>query len=209
MFLPEIYGLDFSVPLSSIVRLEATRTLLRRVLKVVFVEGGPPPVELQLRDEASFIRQLGEHVPVVGSRTPLPVAKSRKSYRLITFRIFMAIWGAGALFAAYSGLPDDYRYRRDGITVTGKFESHSGENGQRNDMGILSYSVGGQSYHLTSLRGPGVYRIGDVEQLFYLPGRPDRAREADYLLFDLMWLGLGLAALMLSLFSGRIVRWMT
>jgi hypothetical protein len=54
-----------------------------------------------------------------------------------------------------------------------------------------------------------VYRIGDVAELFYMPGNPDRAREADYLLFDLMWLGLGIMALMLSLFSGRIVRWIT
>lgn len=121
----------------------------------------------------------------------------------------MAVWSAGAFFAAYSGLSEDYLYRRDGIKVIGRFEIHSDNIGPRNDMGILSYSVDGQAYHLTSFRGPGVHRPGDVEQLFYLPGSPDRAREADYLLFDLMWLGLGLAALMLSLFSGKVVRWRT
>ena len=73
-------------------------------------------------------------------------------------------------------------------------------------MGVLSYSVDGRRYHLNSLQGNGIYKLGSTTKLFYLSGKPEDAREAAYLPFDLMWLFLGIAALTLSIFSGRIAR---
>lgn len=118
----------------------------------------------------------------------------------------MAVWGVGALAAASSNLPDDYRFRREGIETTGVFDGHTGVVGDRNNMGVLSYSVDGRRYHLTSLQGNGIYKLGSTAKLFYLPGKPDQAREASYLPFDLMWLFLGIAALTLSIFGRRIAK---
>jgi hypothetical protein len=111
-----------------------------------------------------------------------------------------------ALLAGVSGLLGDYRYRRDGIEISGVFDGHSGVAGQRNDMGILSFTVGDHRYHLTSSGGNGIYTIGDTERLFYMPGDPNQAREAVSLGLDLLWLGLGLLALTLSIFGGKIAR---
>jgi hypothetical protein len=161
---------------------------------------------LKLHDERGFIEQLGSRTSIGEIRAAAPAEKPRRGYRLIAFRMFMAVWGLGALAGAYAGLPDDYRFRRDGIETIGVFDGHSGTIGDRDDAGVLSYSVGGRRYHLISLQGTGIYKIGSTASLFYLPGRPDNAREAAYLPFDLMWLLLGMAALILSIFSGQIGR---
>jgi hypothetical protein len=206
MFLPEIYGLEVRVPLSAITSVAPTRFLFGRALRITFVEGGPPPLELRLRDEDGFIRHLGKGVAVNGPGMPPAPQKPRKSYLFGFLRVFIAVWGTGALLAGVSGLLGDYRYRRDGIEISGVFDGHSGVAGQRNDMGIVSFSVGDHRYHLTSLQGNGIYTIGKTERLFYMPGDPNQAREADYLGFDLLWLGLGLLALTLSIFGGKIAR---
>jgi hypothetical protein len=206
MFLPEIYGLEVRVPLSAITSVVPTRVLFGRALRIAFVEGGPPPLELRLREKDSFIRHLGKGVAVNGPGMPSASHKLRKSYLFGFLRVFIAVWGIGAFLAGVSGLLGDYRYRRDGVEISGVFDGHSGVAGQRNDMGILSFSVADHQYHLTSLRGNGIYTIGDTERLFYMPGDPNQAREADSLGFDLLWLGLGLLALTLSIFGGRIAR---
>jgi hypothetical protein len=206
MFLPEIYGLDIRVPLTSVTSATPATVLMRRILRITFAAGGPSPMELSLRDEESFIRHLGSVSTTNDKSPPLPPQKPPRRYRRVFLRIFMTIWGTVALAEAFSGLPDDYRYRRDGIETTGQFDSHTGTTGDRNDAGILSYSVGGQQYHLVSLRGSGVYKIGGTAKLFYIPGKPEDAREADYLLFDLSWLGLGTLALTFSIFGGVLLR---
>lgn len=206
MFLPEIFGLDLTVPLGSITSVDPVSHVMSRAMRISFKANDPPPIELRLNDEQGFINQFGNRTYRVRASSEREFKKPRRGYKLIAFRIFMAIWGFGALAGAYSGLPDDYRFRRDGIETVGVFDNHSGIVGDRNDMGVLSYSVDGQRFHLTSLQGSGIYKIGSTARLFYLQGRPDEAREAAYLPFDLMWLCLGVIALALSLFSGRIVR---
>ena len=205
MFLPEIYGLDVRVPLTMVVSAEPTQQLLGRAVRVTFASGGPAPLELKLRDEAAFIARLAAG-PQKRADRPEAVVAPRRGYRLIAFRVFMAVWGFGALAGAFSGLPDDYRFRRDGVETAGVFDGHSGVTGDRNDRGVLSYSVAGQRYHLTSLQGSGIYKIGGTASVFYLPGKPDQAREAGFFPFDLLWLGLGMVAIALAIFSGRIVR---
>jgi len=49
-------------------------------------------------------------------------------------------------------------------------------------------------------------KLGKTARLFYLPDKPEDAREAAHLPFDLMWLFLGMAALTLSFFGGRIAK---
>lgn len=206
MFLPEIYGMDVSTPLALIAFVEPTRGPLGHALRIVFAKGGPLPMELRLHGEDDFIRCLGNDLAVSGNAIRSTPQKPRKNRRMIALRGFLAVWGAFALVAAFSGLLDDFRFRRNGIDTTGVFEGHSGTVGDRYDMGILTYFVDGERYSLTSFRGPGLYKIGEEERIYYLRSKPEDAREAYYLIFDLIWLGLGALTLVLSAFMGRIMR---
>ena len=206
MFLPELFGLDLRVSTASIASVEPAQHFFGRALRVTFHSPDLAPIELQLHDERRFLDSLGRQPNVGEGRAIVAPDKPRRSNRLIFFRLFMAVWGAGALVAALSGLPDDYRFRREGIETIGIFDGHTGVSGDRNDRGILSYSVDGRRYHLDSLQGNGFYELGGTAKLYYLPGKPEEAREAAYLPFNLMWLFLGIAALMLAIFGGRIAK---
>lgn len=61
MFLPEIFGLDVRVPIASITAVHRAG-LIGRSLRITFAKGGPPPMELKLRDESGLLRQLGKAV---------------------------------------------------------------------------------------------------------------------------------------------------
>ena len=77
MFLPEIFGFDVRVPIASITAVERTSGLIGRSLRITFAEGGPPPMELTLRDESGLIRHLGKTVADDGAQT-LPPREHRK-----------------------------------------------------------------------------------------------------------------------------------
>lgn len=204
MFLPELYGLDLRVPTALVASIEPVQRVWDRALRISFHSSDLAPIELNLHDESRFIESLGHQARVGESRTVAAADMPRRSYRLIFFRLFMMVWGAGALAAALSELPEDYRFRREGIEAIGVFDGHTGVPGERNDMGVLSYSVDGRRYHLTSLQGNGLYKLGRTAKLFYLPDKPENAREAAHLPFDLMWLFLGMAAFIVAIFGGRI-----
>ncbi len=206
MFLPEIYGLDLTTPVASIASVEPVQHFGGRALRVSFCLGGPAPIELKLHDERRFLDVLGRQASAGGNRAIAAPDKPRGRYRLLFFRLFLAVWGSGALAAALSQLPEDYRFRQKGIETIGLFDAHTGVIGDQNDRGVLSYSVDGRRYHLTSLQGNGIYKLGSTAKLFYLPDKPDNAREAAYLYFDLVWLFLGTVALALSIFGGRIAK---
>jgi hypothetical protein len=203
MFLPEIYGLDVRVPIASITEVKQIDGLLGGCLRIAFADG-TPCVELRLRDEAGLIGYLGR-AGVADEASIEPSRKLGKSYRLIVFRIFAAIWGTGALIGAFSGLPEDYRFRRDGVEAIGVIDGFDGVAGAPKPRAILSYSVGDQRYHLFRVFGSDV-EIGGTGRLFYLPTDPGQARDAAFLLFDLGALGLGLLAVTASIFGGRIAR---
>lgn len=74
-FLPEIYGLDVRVPITSITAVERASGLIGRGLRITFTEGGSPPMELKLRDESGLIRHLG--VTVADDRTQTPPPRER------------------------------------------------------------------------------------------------------------------------------------
>ena len=67
MFLPETYGLEYDVPLSSVFRATAERSLLRRRVRVCFRDGDREcDVSLSLRNPEDFLRLLssgGEPTP--------------------------------------------------------------------------------------------------------------------------------------------------
>jgi len=199
-FLPEIYGLDLRVPIASITEVEKTDHLFGRCLRISFAKSGPPAIELQLRDEAGLIHYLGR--ATAADQEPAASPKLRKSWRLTFFRVFAAIWGTGVLIGAFSGLPEDYRFRHDGIEVTGIVD---GIDNSGKPRAILSYSVGDQRYHLSPIFGSDT-KIGDTGRLFYLPADPGQARDADFLVFDLGALGLGLLAVTASIFGGTVAR---
>ena len=199
-FLPEIYGLDVRVPLTAITGIERAESLFGRSVRLEFSEAFPPAMELRLHDEDGLIRNLS---PTAIANRDSPPPKPRKSWRLTFFRIFAAIWGAGVLIGAFEGLPEDYRFRRDGIEVTGIVDGFDNPGGGKR-RAILSYSVGDQRYHLSPVFGSD--KIGESGRLFYLPTDPAEARDADFLAFDLGALVLGLLALTASLFGGRIAR---
>ena len=60
LFLPEVFGLDVRVPVTSITAVE--RAPVGGGLRIAFAEGGPPPMELKLRDESGLLRHLGKTV---------------------------------------------------------------------------------------------------------------------------------------------------
>lgn len=206
MFLPELFGLDLRASTASIASVEPTQHFWGRALRISFHASDPAPIELKLHDERRFIDSLARQAHAGEGRAITAPDKPRRRSRLIFFRLFMAVWGTGALAAAFSGLPEDYRFRRDGVETIGLFDRHTGVSGDRNDVGVLSYLVDGRRYHLTSLQGNGIYKVGNTAKLFYLPGTPEDAREAAYLPFDLMWLVLGIVTLTLSIFGGRIAK---
>lgn len=206
VFLPELFGLEIRVSTASIASVEPAQRLWSRMLRVSFHSADLAPIELKLHDERRFLDSLGHQAQVGVGRTITAPQRPRRRSRLTFFRLFMAVWGTGALTAALFGLPDDYRFRRDGVETVGVFDGHTGVLGEKNDMGVLSYSVGGRRYHLISLQGNGIYELGGTAKLFYMPDKPEVAREAAYLPFNLMWLCLGMAALTLSIFGGRIAR---
>lgn len=156
MFLPELFGLDIRVSTASISSVEVTKRLWSRMLRISFHSVDLAPIELKLHDERRFLDSLGRQARVEVGRTIKAPQKPRRSSTLIFFRLFMAVWGTGALTAALSELPDDFRFRRDGVETVGVFDGHTGVLGEKNDRGVLSYSVGGRRYHLASLQGVGI-----------------------------------------------------
>lgn len=206
MFLPELFGMDIRVSTASIASVEPVQRLWNSMLRVSFDSADLAPIELKLHDERRFLDSLGCHAQFGAGMAIKAPSKPRRSFRLIFFRLFMAIWGAAALTVALSSLPDDYRFRRDGVEAVGVFDGYTGTAGETNGVGVgvLSYTVGGQRYQITSLRGNGTYELGGTAKIFYMPDKPEEAREAGYLTFNLMWLFLGIITSSLSIFGGRI-----
>jgi hypothetical protein len=202
MFLPEIYGLEATAPVGS-VRVSETNGLLGRRLLLSIDDGKEQRFEISLRNQHAFQEALEGKLAAAPAREVLP-ARRRGGWRLNFFRVFALVWGVGAAAAGFAGLKDDIRFRSEGAVTAGKIVGHSGEIGARNDMGIIKYIVQGRTYTLTSLRGPGIYKIGDTEQVRYMPADPASAREDDYLGFDLLFAILGSCMLILGLTVGRI-----
>lgn len=206
LFLPEIYGLEATVPVSQ-VRVASVEGLLGRRLRLTVSGVSELRFELSLRDQQGFREAVqGTGVGLVGAADTKRSERPRAGWRLNFFRVFAFIWGVGAAAGGVYGLTEDVHYRSHGLVTTARIAGHTGELGTKNDAGVLGYVVEGRAYTLTSLRGAGIYRIGDLEQVRYMPGDPASAREDDYLGFDLLFACLGACMLTLALTLGRIGR---
>jgi len=205
MFLPEIYGLEIRAPLKSISSVREDAVLFGRALRIDFLDGKLAPMELRLRDPEGLQHALLGDDKTDHSAAP-GISPRRRFGRGLFVRAFAAVWGTLALYSGLAGLQNDYQYLSHGTEVAGTIDGHTDEVGSRSDSGVLAYRVGGRTFHVVSLRGNGLYRIGETEKLRYIPRRPDQAREEDYLLFDLLWVSLGSAMILLVIFGGRLIK---
>jgi len=206
MFLPEVYGLDVNVQLDIVTTITPVSSLLRKALRVEFAIDGPAPVELVIHDEQGFIEAIGHRVLAQGSRELQAPQEPRKRRSLLFARVFLAIWGAGGLFAAVSGLRDDWLYRHEGIATMAAYVNPDQDIDHQAKMGVLTYNVAGTVYRVDSIDGVGLYTAGEKERVYYLPANPQTARQEGYLRFDLLFLALGSIALSISVFGGLIAR---
>jgi hypothetical protein len=206
LFLPEVYGLETTVPISDVKVSDVDGLFGKRLL--LTIEGSRKGrFELRLNDRQGFREALErKRVAPVGSAGAERPERPRGRWRLILFRVFAVLWGLAFAGAGVAGLEADVRFRSHGRVATGTIVGHTGETGDKSDAGVVQYEVAGRPYTLTSLRGSGIYKIGDLEKIRYIPEDPSLAREDDYLGFDLLFVCLGSCALILGLALGRIAR---
>jgi len=206
MFLPEIYGLETTAPISDVKVSYVSGLFGKRLL--LTIEGlRQQRFEVQLHDEQGFRDALeSKKATLVRNTRTNSSDRPRAGWRLNLFRVFAVVWGVGAAAAGFTGLEEDVRFRTHGTIATGRIVGHTGEVGARNDVGVVQYEVGGRPYNLTSIRGSGIYKIGDQEKVRYMPDDPASAREEDYLGFDLLFACLGISMLIVALTIGRIAR---
>ena len=206
MFLPEIYGLDIKVPVSTVASVKPVSSLFQKALRIEFARGGPAPVEVVLHDEKAFERAIGSRVTVPGDREFKANAGPRKNRTFLFARAFFAIWGAGALFAAITGLQDDQRFRRDGIATMATYVNPEQSLDHQSKMGVLQYEVDGVVYRVNSIYGNGLFEVGEQEKVYYLRSNPQEARQDSYSNFNMLWLVLGVIGLSVSIFGGMVAK---
>lgn len=206
MFLPEIYGLDVAVPIAEITSITPITSFFRKALRIEFGPNGPADMELVVRDEVGFTHAIGSEIAGTGSREISSPAGKKKPRRLIAMRVFLAIWGVGALFAAATGFQDDWRFRHEGAKVVATYVNPDQQVDGQMKMGVLTYVVAGTAHRLTSISGIGLFKVGDQTTVYYMPSNPQDAREEGYFHFDLLWLGLGVLAVSISIFGGLIAQ---
>ena len=207
MFLPEIYGLVVAAPLADVTVEGVKDGLLGK--RIILAIRGPRPrrFELWLKDRDAFRAALegGRADRTMAGAGEAP-RRPRGGWRSIGFRLFALVWGLGALYGGATGVQEDRRFRSQGVAVIGRITGHTGDVGTRGDSGVVSYRVAGATYEMVSMRGSGIYRVGDTDRLHYLPTDPGQAREDDVLGFDLLFAFLGVVILTLAATFGWIAR---
>ena len=206
MFLPEIYGLEATASIAD-VRVTSIDGLLGKRLLLTIEGLREKRFELWLHDQQGFRDALeGKRVALIGSTNADRPDRPRAGWRLNLFRGFAVVWGVIAGAAGFTGLVQDIAFRSHRTSVTGRIVGPTGEIGAKDDRGVVQYPVDGRLYTLTSIKGSGLYKIGDRDKVLYMPGDPASAREEGYLGFDLLFAGLGSCMLLLALTVGRIAR---
>jgi hypothetical protein len=206
MFLPEIYGLDIKEPVSTVASVKPVSSLFQRALRIEFTDGGPAPVEVVLHDERGFEQAIGSSLMAPGDREIRANTGRPKSRTFFFVRAFLAIWGAGALFAAITGFQDDQRFRRDGVAIMATYVNPDRSLDRQVQMGVLQYQVDGVVYRLNSIYGIGLFEVGEREKVYYLRSNPQEARQESYSNFNLLWLVFGVLGLSASIFGGMIAK---
>lgn len=106
-------------------------------------------------------------------------------------KIFFAAFGAILVLVGVGGLLIDCWFLAEGRSALATTVDHSGRLGGKYDQAIVEYVVDGQPYRLTSIRGTGLWTMGDTEWVRYNPSHPAFAREAVALWADLFCVLLG------------------
>lgn len=191
---------------STVASVKPVSSLFQKALRIEFARGGPAPVEVVLHDEKAFERAIGSRVTVPGDREFKANAGPRKNRTFLFARAFFAIWGAGALFAAITGLQDDQRFRRDGIATMATYVNPQQSLDHQSKMGVLQYEVDGVVYRVNSIYGNGLFEVGEQEKVYYLRSNPQEARQDSYSNFNMLWLVLGVIGLSVSIFGGMVAK---
>jgi hypothetical protein len=206
MFLPEIYGLSVRIPVTAVAAVTPVTSFFRKALRIEFAGGGPAPIELVVRDRDGLARALGTQAFEHGGQPLQAPSAPRKSRRFLRIRLFLAIWGIGALVGGGTGLRQDWRYRHEGVAITATYADPDPRLDEQAKMGVLTYKVAGAPYRLTSLSGAGLFKAGGTEVVYYLPSDPQDGRESGYIYFDLLFFCVGSLALAISSLGGIIAR---
>lgn len=208
MFLPEIYGLEITVPINKI-RVEQIDGLFGKRLRITVQGSTQEQIELSLRDPLRFQETIAAKNNVVGSSQAAVSSSKRKSgWRLGFFRVFAIIWGLGVIAAMIGELKADLQFRRDGMVAVATMVGHTGQAGSKNDSGVLQYFAEGRPYRIVSIQGSGVYKIGDTAQVRYMANNPALGREDGHLTFDILFIVAGVLMLTLGLTLGRLVQFL-
>lgn len=208
MFLPEIFGLELTVPTTR-VGVEQVDGLFGKRLRISVDSSTREEFELSVRDphglqEAVSAKSLAR--AAIGAAT---VSAPKRSRRFTFGRVFLILWGSVALVLMAGELKADLEFRKNGIPAIAKMVDHTAQIGSKGDNGILEYSVQGRTYRIVSFQGTGIYRIGDTAQVRYLPNDPASAREDGQLIFGLLFAFAGAVALAVGLTLGRITDFIT
>jgi len=195
-------ALEVDVPLSEIARVTPGRRLWQDVLTIEFVDTTRPGIELVLRDEAGFVAALGSDL---ARRTqqfaPRPLRQGKAGPRLGARigRVFVCIWGVGALVGSGIGLSADLTVRAHGVATTGVLIAFQGK------QGIVRYRVDGVDYTMISNSGRGTWVPGQTETIYYLRNDPAHAIEGGSLPFLALFALAGLITLAFGVFGPRLI----
>jgi hypothetical protein len=206
MFLPEIFGLEFSVPVTKI-GVQQLDGIFGKRLRISTEGSSREQIELSLRDPLGFQRAIAAKNNALGdSLGDVRPREHKTGWRFAFFRGFAIIWGLGVLAAMIGELKTDLQFRKDGKATTATMIGHTGQAGSKNDSGILQYFVAGRPYEIVSLQGSGIYTIGDTASVRYMPSNPALGREDGHLIFDIIFTVAGVCMLALGLTLGRLRR---
>jgi hypothetical protein len=193
LFLPEVYGLEFRAPITD-VSAQVTGGLFGKVVLIESRSRNRPSMELRLQGVDGLLSALKGSPRPANQADKQGVQRPRRRFQTIFTAGFLFLWAALALSFGTVGLYTDFDFRSHGLATQGVVVGNNVAGG-RGGSAIVRYTVEGRDYSLTSIRGSGLYKIGDREGLRYIANAPEAAREDDYLSFDLIWMVAGLIAL--------------
>ena len=208
MFLPEIFGLELTVP-TTLVGVEQVEGLFGKRLRISIDSPTREEFELSVRDPHGLQESVFAKSSARTARGAATVSDPKRSRRFTFGRVFLIFWGLVVLVMMAGELKADLEFRKNGIPATAKMVDHTGQTGSNGDNGILEYSVQGRTYRIVSFQGTGIYRIGDTAQVRYLPNDPASAREDGQLILGLLFAFAGACALAIGLALGRITDFLT
>lgn len=128
------------------------------------------------------------------------------------FRIFYLVFGLiGLTFCLVAGIfvAESWSFEQRSIPVTGeisRIESYRQSDGDRAHRVFVRYAVDGVVYEERLNSYSSSMREGDAVSLRVIPGQPENVRDGNWLLFPLIFGGIGLAFLIVVLVLWMVQR---